>query len=188
MPRLRDAVERWKSGITADFPQNPYWESRVTLSIWRFGQLAHLDRSPAGFVARRVHTLADTVWTRALIGAELPRSVQAGPGLRLPHAGRGVILHPATRMGRGVTLYHRVTVGVSGDAGPPTIGDDVYLGTGAAVIGAVNVGRGARVGANAVVVRDVPDGFTSVGVPGRLLPPRAERTGTTTGESAAAGT
>ncbi len=106
-----------------------------------------------------------------LIGAELPPGVEAGPGLRMPHAGRGVILHPTARLGEDVTLYHRVTLGNSGPADrAPVLGDRVYIGTGATIIGEVTIGDDAAVGAGAVVTRDVTAGTTVAGVPARPLP------------------
>ncbi|MEJ5887580.1 hypothetical protein WDZ16_03815 [Pseudokineococcus marinus] len=75
------------------------------------------------------------------------------------------MVHPSVRIGAGVTLYHRVTLGVRGGHQGPTLEDDVYVGTGAAVLGPVQLGAGCSVGANAVVVRDVEPGATAVGVP-----------------------
>lgn len=155
--------------VRADRAVNPYASDRRVLVIWRLGQVAHGRRGVLAFVLRRLHGLLDTCYVRALMGAELPRSAQAGPGLRLPHSGRGVVLHPRVQMGAGVTLYHRVTLGVRGSQGPPTVGDGVYLGPGAVVAGAVHLGDGSSVGANAVVLRDVPAGATAVGARGRLI-------------------
>jgi serine O-acetyltransferase len=161
LPVLRDLA----STLRQDFAQNPAPEPRMTLVVWRIGQAAHRRRGVVFFVIRRLHGVVDFVWTRSMIGAELPRSVPAGPGLRLPHAGRGVILHPATRLGAGVTLYHQVTVGVRDAGRPPIVEDDVMIGAGAKIIGQITLGAGCQVGANAVVLKDVPPGGTAVGVP-----------------------
>lgn len=169
MARLHPIWNRWRALVRSDFERNGNWDSRLTAAIWRMGQVADQERTPAGFLLRRAHTLVDQVWVRAVVGAELPRTIDVGPGVRLPHAGRGIVLHPDAKIGAGVTIYHRVTVGVSGLSGPPVIEDGAYLGTGAVVIGDVTVGAGAKVGANAVVVKDVPTGATAVGVPGRVL-------------------
>lgn len=172
MSRPQEVWNRWRSLVRSDFERNGTWDSRLTAAIWRMGQVADQERTPGGFVLRRVHTLVDQVWVRAVVGAELPRTLHAGPGVRLPHAGRGIVLHPDATIGAGVTIYHRVTVGVSGTSGPPVIADGAYLGTGAVVIGDVTIGEGAKVGANAVIVKDVPAGATAVGVPGRVLDAR----------------
>lgn len=163
MLTYRQTVE----ALRADFARNEFAGPRFTLAVWRFGQAVHGRPGPAGFALRRVHSVVDQVWTRGVIGAELPRSVAVGPGLRLPHCGRGVILHPDTRIGAGVTLYHQVTVGVRANSAPPVIGDDVYIGCGAKILGAVTVGRGGRIGANAVVLTDVGEDEAWVGVPAR---------------------
>jgi serine O-acetyltransferase len=162
---LRSVLREVAATLRRDFAQNPAAEPRVTLTVWRVGQAAHGRRGVLFFLIRRLHGFLDLVWTRSMIGAELPRSVPAGPGLRLPHAGRGTILHPSTRIGAGVTLYHQVTVGVRGGGRAATIEDGVYIGAGAKIIGQITLGAGCRVGANAVVLKDVPGGGTAVGVP-----------------------
>lgn len=88
----------------------------------------------------------------------------------IPHP-NGVVVHSRARIGRGVTIMQQVTLGeksLSGEGGFPTIEDEVFIGAGAKVLGAINIGRGAVVGANAVVTRDVPPGRTVVGF-NRLL-------------------
>ena len=134
-----------------------------------FGRLAvvlfRLSQSAPGPLGTLV-----SVALRIFCGVELPRSVEVGPGLRLAHGGRGTVVHYAARLGSGVILYHGVTIGVAqGDQPPPVIEDDVYLGAGCCVLGPVTVGRGATIGANAVVIRDVSPGVTAVGVPARAL-------------------
>lgn len=159
-----------KALLAADFGVNRYPADRMTLLVWRLGQTAHGRGGPGAFVVRRLHSVLDALWTRAVVGAELPRSVLAGPGLRLPHSGRGVVLHPAVVIGAGATLYHRVTLGVRGGDVSPRLGDGVYIGCGAAVLGSVVLGDRCRVGANAVVLSDVEPGATAVGIPARSGP------------------
>jgi serine O-acetyltransferase len=111
-----------------------------------------------------------------------------GPGLVVVH-GYGAVL-TAERVGANCTIHQQVTVGwsdptiirhaadlrlaqngrVKGPLRPPILGDNVFLGTGAKVLGEITVGNDVIVGANAVVIRDVPDGYTAVGVPARHLP------------------
>jgi serine O-acetyltransferase len=90
-----------------------------------------------------------------------------GPGLFISH-GQGTILS-AERIGANLQVHQGVTVGwdYKGDR-RPIIGDDVFIGAGAKVLGAITVGDGARIGANAVVVCDVPAGATAVGIPARI--------------------
>ena len=169
---MESHLRRWWESYREDLPLNPYWEPRTTLAIWRLGQAVHGRPGVAAFALRRVHGVLDTLWVRSVIGAELPRSVPAGPRLRLPHSGRGVVLHPASSLGSDVTLYHQVTLGVSGGGIPPTLEDGAYIGAGAKIVGNLTVGERAKVGANAVVVKDVPAGVSVGGVPARPLVPR----------------
>lgn len=153
--------------LRADFAVNEPTDARATIAVWRLGQAAHGLPGPVGFALRRLHGVLDLLWTRIVIGAELPRSVPAGPGLILRHAGRGLILFPTATLGSDVTLFHQVTLGVRGGMQAPHLADRSYVGAGAKVIGPITLGEGCRVGANAVVTRDVEPGTTVVGIPAR---------------------
>jgi serine O-acetyltransferase len=94
--------------------------------------------------------------------------VVIGPGLYLPHG--QVVIDGIVEIGRHVTVRPWVTVGLlDGDFNGPTIGSNVRIGTGAKVIGPVHIGEGARIGANAVVLDDVPAHSVAVGVPARIV-------------------
>jgi serine O-acetyltransferase len=101
------------------------------------------------------------------------RGAEFGERFVLIHS-TGVVINGAVRGGRGVKLEHQVTIGAERRESP-TLGDDVFIGAGAKVIGGVHVGNGARVGANAVVIGNVPAGYAAVGVPARVVPRRMER-------------
>jgi serine O-acetyltransferase len=95
-----------------------------------------------------------------------------GPGLRIIHLGP-VVIHSGAVIGRDCTLEHGVTIGERRPGeGVPSLGDNVFLGAYAQVLGPVEVGSGARVGALTLVIDDVPAGATAVGVPARVMPPR----------------
>ncbi len=84
--------------------------------------------------------------------------------------GNGIVVHPRTRAGRDCVLYQQVTLGSRSTHGaPPVLGDRVQIFPGAKVLGDIYIGDGAQVGANAVVISDVPAGATAVGVPARLI-------------------
>lgn len=114
--------------------------------------------------------------SRILFSVTIGRDVRIGGGLYIAHG--HVVVEGTTTIGRNVSIGPFVTVGLAGSAGAPfdvrgpQMGDDVLLGTGAKVLGPVHIGDGARVGAGAVVVSDVPAGHTAVGVPARSRPPR----------------
>jgi len=156
---------RFAELLRGDFARTRNLDERVTLLIWRSGQCLHERPGLGAFVLRRLYHFADAIWIRGLMGAALPQQVRVGPGLRLPHAGRGLILHHTARLGANVTVYHQVTIGVKDDRGAASIGDNSEIGAGARIIGPIEVGDDCRVGANAVVVKDVPHRHTAVGVP-----------------------
>lgn len=96
-----------------------------------------------------------------------------GPGLFIQHGFATIVA--AARVGAGCWINQQVTIGFDRAGERPVLGDRVTVGAGAKVLGAITLGDGARVGANAVVLADVPPGCTAVGVPARILPPKAER-------------
>lgn len=98
-----------------------------------------------------------------------------GDGLYIGHSG-GVIISQHAVIGRNCDVAHHVTIGSSamGREGAPVLGDDVYIGTGATLVGKIRIGSGAKIAANTLVIDDVPAGATVMGVPGRILitPPK----------------
>lgn len=112
------------------------------------------------FMARLISQLA-----RFFTGIEIHPGAKIGRGLFIDH-GMGVVIGETTEIGDNVTIYHGVTLGGTGkDKGKrhPTIGNDVVIGCGAKVLGPITVGDGAKIGANAVVLKNVPTGVTAVG-------------------------
>ena len=96
-----------------------------------------------------------------------------GPGLIIQHGFATIIL--ARSIGRDCWINQQVTIGASNRPGLPEIGDGVIINAGAKILGPIRVGNGARIGANAVVVKDVPPGCTVVGVPARIVRRHGER-------------
>jgi serine O-acetyltransferase len=135
-------------------------------ALW-FYRLAHrLYRRRLFLLARLVSQLG-----RWLTGIEIHPGARIGPGLFIDH-GMGVVIGETAEVGENVTLYQGVTLGGTGkERGKrhPTIGNDVVIGTGAKVLGAITVGDRCKIGAGAVVVRSVPPDCTVVGVPGRIV-------------------
>lgn len=93
-----------------------------------------------------------------------------GGGLYVGHIG-GVHINPEAVLGRNCDIAHRVTIGASamGRQGIPVLGDNVYVGTGATLVGKIRIGNGAKIAANTLVMTNVPDGATVMGVPGRIV-------------------
>jgi serine O-acetyltransferase len=133
------------------------WGHRISHWLWHRG---------ARVVAR---TVAE--FTRVLTGVDIHPGAVLGARLFIDHA-TGVVIGETAEVGEDVMLYHGVTLGGSGrDSGKrhPTIGDRVIIGAGAKVLGAIKIGDDSRIGANAVVVKEVPSSAVVVGVPGQVI-------------------
>lgn len=173
---MSSPAERYRTAWRADRAANSaYPKSRFVLRWFRRAQRWRAGRGP---FARAMFLLIGgsyKVVTEGLMGIELPVSTEVGPGLRLRH-GFGVVVNPHSRIGAGVMLRHGVTLGNRREPDDcPVIEDDVEIGVGAVIIGAITVGRGARIGPNTVVFRDVP--------PGAIVRSPASETRVATGEN-----
>ncbi|HWT06123.1 MAG TPA: serine O-acetyltransferase [Xanthomonadales bacterium] len=106
-------------------------------------------------------------WT----GIEIDPGATIGKGVFIDH-GMGVVIGETAEVGDGCTIYQGVTLGgtsLQRVKRHPTLGRNVTVGSGAAVIGAIHIGDGAKIGANSVVVKDIPPNATVVGIPGRVV-------------------
>src|SRR5215470_6204143 len=138
-----------------------------------------------GFHARLLHRLSHRLWrwdfkwlarfvshlARWLTGIEIHPAAVIGRRFFIDH-GMGVVIGETAEIGDDVTLYHGVTLGgTTWERGKrhPTLGNGIVAGAGAKLLGPIRVGDGAKIGSNAVVVRDVPPGATAVGIPARII-------------------
>ena len=115
-----------------------------------------------------VHAIVFRV-LRLLLGISMERHCEAGPGLYFGHFG-SIWINPLVRIGSHVSIMNGATIGLGGQgavAGVPELGDSIYVGPHATIVGRLRVGSGAVIGANSLVVTDVPEGATVVGVPAR---------------------
>ena len=137
-------------------------------------RLSHwLWRHHLRFLARLLSQLAK--W---LTGVEIHPAATIGRRLVIDH-GTGIVIGATTEIGDDCLIYQGVTLGGTGIAQGkrhPTIGNDVMIGSGAKVLGAIQIGNHSRVAANSVVLRDVPNHSTVVGVPGRVVRINGEKT------------
>ncbi len=105
-----------------------------------------------------------------LFGIEIPRGACIGGGLKIYHFG-GIVINPATVIGKNCSLRQGVTIGNKNEAfDVPVIGDNVDFGAGCKVLGNIKIGNNVSIGANAVVLCDVPDNCIAVGIPARVIP------------------
>lgn len=100
-------------------------------------------------------------------GLEIPSGADIGGGLYIAHP-IGTVIMPK-RIGRNCSVIAAVTIGMRNEWTFPEIGDNVFIGAGARVLGGIRIGNDVTIGANAVVIHDVPDGATVVGIPARVI-------------------
>jgi serine O-acetyltransferase len=123
-----------------------------------------------GFL-RKLAILRHRFWS-VVTGADIPINTQIGGGLILPHP-NGVVIHPRVIIGPNCIIFQQATLGTNrGDRGVPRLGGHVDVGPGACILGSVSIGDHAVVGANAVVLKNVPNGCVAVGVPAHFISPR----------------
>jgi serine O-acetyltransferase len=118
-------------------------------------------------------------WSRFLTGIEIHPGARIGAGFFIDH-GMGTVIGETAEIGDRVMLYQGVTLGGTGKQlgkRHPTLEDDVIVGVGASVLGAITIGCGARIGGGAVVVKDVPQYSTATGIPARIVATRDPVTG-----------
>lgn len=170
---MRD--ENWQADLDRYEPRALLREQGLwATAVYRFGR--RNDLRPDSFARRwreRVYWLLFRV-SETLLGISIPKSVDVGPGLRIWHFG-GIFIHERVRIGARCTLRQGVTLGNRhAEDDVPVIGDDVEFGAYSQVLGRVRIGNNCRIGAMSLVLTDVPDGATAVGVPARIVmpPPR----------------
>ena len=129
-------------------------------------RIAHfLNNLKLRFIARLVSQIA-----RFLTGIEIHPGAKIGKKLFIDH-GMGIVIGETTTIGNNCTIYHGVTLGGTGKdkyKRHPDIGDNVIIGCGAKVLGPIKIGNNVRIGANSVVLKEVPSGVTIVGIPGTI--------------------
>ena len=161
--------------------RDPAAKSKLSLILTYPGVKAVFFHRIANFFSTaKFHLIARIIsqFSRFLTGIEIHPNAKIGKNLFIDH-GMGVVIGETSEIGDNVTIYHAVTLGGSSpsidserqrhEKRHPTIGDDVVIGSGAQIIGPVIVGKHARIAANAVVVKDVPENATMVGVPAKAV-------------------
>ncbi|MCI0548182.1 MAG: serine O-acetyltransferase [Candidatus Rokubacteria bacterium] len=153
----RDPAARSALEVVLAYPGvHAIWMHRVAHRLWGWGWLIS------------ARWLAHV--SRFLTGIEIHPAARLGPGLFIDH-GMGIVIGETAEVGENVSLLQGVTLGgtsVRREKRHPTLGDNVVVGAGAKVLGGFLIGRGSRIGAGSVVVREVPENSVVVGVPGRV--------------------
>ena len=166
--------KKWKEDIAVIMKRDPAARSFAEVLLcypgfWalRFHSLAHaLYKGNHKLTARLI-----SQWGRSFTGIEIHPGATIGKGFFIDH-GMGVVIGETTEIGDNVTIYQGATLGGTGkDTGKrhPTIGNNVVISSGAKILGPFRVGDNSKIGAGAVVLKEVPPGCTVVGVPGRIV-------------------
>ena len=141
----RDPAARSTAEVVLCYPGlHAVWGHRITHWLW-----LHNAKLPARFLAEII---------RKLTGVEIHPGAVLGSGVFIDHA-TGVVIGETAEVGNNVTIYHGVTLGgtnLDRVKRHPTVEDDVTIGAGAKVLGAITIGRGSQIGANSVVIKSVP--------------------------------
>jgi len=165
---------KWKADIAAIRARDPavrsnfevYWLYPGFKALRRHRRAHWFYNHKRYFIARWISER-----TRRKTGIEIHPAAKIGKGLFIDH-GTGVVIGETTEIGNNVTIYQGVTLGGTGkDKGKrhPTIGNNVLIGAGAAVLGPFTVHDGAKIASGAVVLKEVPENATAVGVPARVV-------------------
>ena len=161
--------------------RDPAAKSKLSLILTYPGVKAIFFHKIANFFAiAKFNLIARFIsqFSRFLTGIEIHPKAKIGKNLFIDH-GMGVVIGETSEIGDNVTIYHAVTLGGISpsidtekqrhEKRHPTIGDDVVIGSGAQIIGPIQIGKCARIAANAVVVKNVPESATMVGIPAKAV-------------------
>ncbi len=167
-------IDRFKEDIKSAIEKDPAAKNALEVVLCYPGLHALWSHRLAYFLyTRRLFVLARVIShiSRFLTGIEIHPGAKIGRRVFIDH-GMGVVIGETAEVGDNVILYKGVVLGgTSLEKGKrhPTIGDNVIIGSNACVLGPIKIGNGARIGSGSVVVKDVPDGATVVGVPGKIV-------------------
>jgi serine O-acetyltransferase len=142
------------------------FSTRLLASIQAY-QYHRARRGPWHALMRKVARSRHLLWS-IVTQSDIAPQATLGRGLMLPHP-NGIVIHEDAIVGDDCMIMQQVTIGMIGEDCVPRLGNNVYVGAGAKIIGKVEIGDGARIGANAVVTKDVPANHTAIGIPARLL-------------------
>ncbi len=140
-----------------------FWDPgrKLLLTIRRY-QLLHGKKGFVSDLFRKWIVVRHRFWS-AVAGADIPLNCQIGGGLLIPHP-NGIVIHPEARIGINCLIFQQVTIGTRDEPGLPRIGDHVDIGAGAKILGPIEIWERARIGANAVIVKNVERGAVALGI------------------------
>jgi serine O-acetyltransferase len=162
--QLSSTTPDWTREKKAFFAWDP---SRSLLASIRSYQAASQSQFIFAFLVKKIAVLRHTFWS-VITNAEIPINTQIGGGLLIPHPS-GIVIHADAIIGVNCLIFQQVTLGTKDDSKPPILAGRVDVGAGAKLIGAINIGHHVKIGANAVVLSDVPSHTSAAGIPARIV-------------------
>lgn len=173
LDRLRADIDRYvimdsSHWLIALFNNRGLW----ALTQYRFSYWVHHEFHVPGL--RSVLKIFNAIWRKLIeitTGIEIPNRTEIGKGLYINHA-FGIFIHNGVKIGEYCNLSQDVSIGIAGRGdkqGVPQLGNRVFVGPGARIIGPVKVGNDVAIGANAVVTKDLPDYAVAVGIPAKII-------------------
>jgi len=138
--------------------------------LYRLSRALFLINIPFLKILIRLVAFLISKFSEIFLGVSLRPGTDIGPGLYIGHTGT-VVIHHEVKAGENLSIGQGVTIGTKGvgHQGVPVLGDNVYIGVGAKILGNIKIGNNVKIGANAVVITDLPDNVTAVGVPARII-------------------
>ncbi len=167
---IHDAVELQKAAKYADGSKG-LLKAVVGTDSYRVTAMHRVREAALQWRVPLVNTVLRNL-QQIYAGIEIGKDVTLGEGVYFVHP-VGVVIGGDAKIGNRVRFYGSNTIGTATDNGYPIIEDDVWIGAGARILGPVRIGARARIGANAVVLTDVPPDCVAVGVPAKVLPPKS---------------
>lgn len=110
-----------------------------------------------------------SILNRIIFSCDIPYNAKIGEGVILSHNGLGVVINPDAIIGNNVKILQHVSIAGRGNHGTPIIEDNVFIGANALIMWGVHIGKGAKIGACALVITDIPAGATAVGIPAKVV-------------------
>ena len=170
MSKFTEDLSRY---LTRGYQGKDLWLNPAVWAIasYRLSNWLYVDKPIALIrIPLKLFSFVSVKWCVVFMEMDLDPQATIGGGLYIGHIG-GVHINPGAVLGRNCDVAHRVTIGASamGRKGAPVVGDDVYIGTGATLVGKIKIGNGAKISANTLVISNIPAGATVMGVPGRIV-------------------
>ena len=171
---LKSDIQRYTKDSKGLFDKNNFYllfeQGLWAIVIYRFGRWVGTIKIPLVSHVLKIIAFLLFKLMEILTGISLPASAQIGKGFYVGHFSN-IILHSDVKMGENCSVGPGVLIGTRGlgKKGTPIVGNNVYIGAGAKILGKITIGNGVRIGANSVVLTDVPDGVTVVGIPAKIV-------------------